>query len=777
MKLHSKTRAIVKILTALLLLTFVLIAGFYVTNIRIADPAGYYQSSPLATGNQINVPTPPNQLVLRAKKQQIARDVAAKSTEVLAGSDKQILFGDTHVHTTWSLDAFMFSLPIMNGSRGAYPPAAACNYARYVSQIDFFFLADHAESYTPERWRDAQEAIRRCNSLTGDTDNPDMVAFIGFEWSQMGSTPEDHYGHHNVLFRDTEAELLPTRPIGASGIAGKGLRIGQGAKGMAGMLQWLDSGNRSYYKAMNTLFDQLQQVPDCEKGVPSPMLPENCYETAANPGELNGKLDEWGFDSLIIPHGSSWGIYTPPGASWDHQLTAEHHDAEKGRLIEVYSGHGNSENYRDFEARAFDPTGQVYCPEPQQNYLPSCWQAGLIIQRRCLATGASTSDCESRAELARQHHVEVASVDGWLTVPGTTSEDWLDAGQARDIFLPAFNYVPKKSAQYGLALRNFENPETPLRNIWGFIGSSDTHFSRPGNGFKQSPRIGTGDAGMRGGRTPFWQWLIYDRNKELPAAHSRSILSAEGDSTMHASEQERKMSFLTAGGVVAVHAQGRDRTAIWDSLVRREVYGTSGHRILLWFDVLNASSTSLPMGSEVSMKSEPHFRVTAIGSFKQKPGCPAYVEQALRKKHLQHLASGECYNPSDERYLIDRIEVVRIRPQSYENEPVDELIDDSWRVFNCKADASGCTIEFSDDEFVGSNRDTVYYVRAIEEPSPTINGGNLRVERNSNGEVDGINPCYGDNRTDRNDNCHTMKGQRAWSSPIFVNVVGQIESP
>jgi hypothetical protein len=765
----SKIMTLIRISIWILLLTVTIITVLYWIYVRVPDPEGYYQHDPLHVGIETTVPTPKTQLILRQQVQAEARISAQEELDSIAGTNKQILFGDTHVHTTWSLDAFMFSLPIMNGSRGAYPPAAACDYARYISQLDFFFLADHAESYTPKQWSDAQEAVRRCNALSGDANNPDMVAFMGFEWSQIGNTSDDHYGHHNVLFRDIEKELLPARPIGASGLATKGLRESSGKKGIAKMLKWLDMGNSSYYQALITFLDELRQIPDCAQGIPSPELPVNCYETAATPGELYDKLDQWGVDSLVVPHGSSWGIYTPPGSSWDHQLTKENHDPKRGRLIEVYSGHGNSENYRNFQPRAFNADGKVYCPEPQSNYLPSCWQAGVIIKQRCEKSGSSVSDCNTRAEQARQHYVEIEGVSGWLSVPGSTVDDWLDAGQARDVFLPAFNYAPKKSVQYGLALRNFDDLNNPLRYKWGLIGSTDSHFARPGHGYKQFPRIGTGDAGMRGGRTPFWDWLIYERNKEKPAARSRSLLTPEGETSMSASEQERKMSFLTAGGVVAVHAQGRDRAAIWNSLVKREVYGTSGHRILLWFDLINAGDHPQPMGSEVTMSKAPHFKVTAIGSFKQKPGCPKYVEQALQKKRLEHLAGGECYNPSDERYLIDRIEVVRIRPQNYANEAIEGLVEDIWQAFDCAPSPSGCTVEFSDMEFIEADRDAVYYVRAIEELSPMINGGNLRAKRNSDGNVVQINPCYGDNRTDRNDNCHTLKGQRAWSSPIFVN--------
>jgi len=233
-------------------------------------------------------------------------------------------------------------------------------------------------------------------------------------------------------------------------------------------------------------------------------------------------------------------------------------------------------------------------------------------------------------------------------------------------------------------------------------------------------------------------------------------------------EAERATSFFLTGGLIGVHARGRDRDAIWDALERKQVYGTSGPRILVWFDLLNppgSTGRSVPMGGKARLATEPVFQVRAVGSFEQQPGCPAEAGEALTPERVASLCRGECYHPSDERRLITRIEVVRIRPQQRPGEPIGELIEDPWRVLPCDPDPAGCTQTFTDPEFVAQGRDTVYYVRAIEAPSLAVNAGLLRCENDAEGHCAKVKACLG---VPDSDDCLAETEERAWSSPIFV---------
>ncbi len=697
-----------------------------------------------------------------------ARTEAVAAKALTVGQPKQILFGDLHVHTTFSTDAFLWSLPMVQGE-GVHPVADACDYARFCSALDFWSINDHAEASTPRRWRETRETIRQCNAVSGDPANPDVAVFLGWEWSQVGRTPADHYGHKNVIFHDLEDNQVPTRVIGAAGIATDGLRGSVGH--MPALLPLLDFPNRQLYYNFMQFMQEVRDVPLCAPGVSSRDLPNDCYESAATPRELFDKLDQWGFDTMVIPHGNTWGLYSPPGITWDKQLTAQMDDPRKQFLIEIMSGHGNSEQYRDWHEVTYDAQGKAHCPEPTKDYLPSCWRAGQIIEARCQKAGIDAAECAARAAAARDNYAK-SSIAGHLTVPGANFEEWLDSGQCKDCFIPSFNYRPGGSTQYALAVSNFDDPAHPKRFHFGIIASSDNHRARPGTGYKEFDRLATTEAA--GARDEAWRRRLLGPQ---PAPDARTTvlnitdLAARG---FNALEVERQGSFFMTGGLVAAHANGRSRDEVWNALKRKEVYGTSGDRILLWFNLLNAPTpdgtvTSVPMGGDVHMNNTPRFEVRAVGALKQKPGCPAYSVNTLSQQRLQKLCKGECYNPSDGRKRITRIEVVRIRPQTSPGEPVAQLIEDKWRTFPCEPSAAGCVVQFEDPEFVGSRRPAVYYVRAIEEPSPAVNAGNLRCKYDESGNCIEPHPCYGDYRTPASDDCLTTIEERAWSSPIYVD--------
>ena len=703
--------------------------------------------------------------VAAAVKAARATQVKAAARSVGVAQPKQILFGDLHVHTTFSFDAFQMSLP-MAGGDGAHPVADACDFARHCAGLDFWSINDHGITLTPRRWSETVESVRQCNAVAGEGDAPDLVSYLGWEWTQVGTEPSNHYGHKNVILRHLDDARIPARPITAGTPPGMASTTEAAPlSAVVGLLALFDSDGGGHEFAR--YITETVSVPDCPSGVPVRDLPLDCREIAPTPEVLWEKLDDWGHEAMVIPHGTTWGYYTPLGSSWDKQLTPAMHDPERQPIVEVFSGHGNSEEFRSYREVVIAADGTRSCPAPQDGYLPSCWRAGEIIEARCRNEGLEAAECSERAATARQHFVDAGFNGGAATVPGTEIADWQDAGQCRDCFQPAFNYRPRSSVQYMMALGRETDDGDPLRFRFGFIASSDNHSARPGTGYKEVAR--TEFTETRFGN--FVNTPLGDvGGKEDPVAESRPIQGTDVSAPFLIFETERQASFFLNGGLAAVHATGRDRDAIWEAMERKEVYGTSGPRILLWFDLLNApGGRPLPMGSEVSLSDTPIFQVRAVGSFEQKPGCPPDSLDALAPDRLARLCQGECYHPSDRRRAITRIEVVRIRPQRSAGEEIAPLIEDPWRVLPCAGGGSGCQVAFADPEFGGSGRDALYYVRAIEEKSLAVDADPLGCSYDETGRCTSIDPCFG--RPDE-DECLAETEERAWSSPIFVNQAG-----
>lgn len=687
----------------------------------------------------------------------IFRPSAASTSAPISNSKsmgKQLLFGDLHVHTSFSFDAALFDTPAVKGT-GYTTPTDACDYARYCSALDFWSINDHAESLTAKHWSDTKEAIRQCNAVT-DPNNPDLVSFLGWEWTQ-GSTnpkPEVHYGHKNVILRDIEEAQVPTRAIGSDtdNIIRQASLQPAVIRGLAllGMSQLNLTGYTSLAEHLATL-----SAADACGAEDVRALPDNCYETAANPTRLFEKLDQWGFDAMVIPHGLAWGVTNPVGADFNYQMPE--HNAKYQRLLEMNSGHGNSEVYRELN---MPMPGDAICPAPENGYTPCCWQAGEIIRHRCQANGNDAAACNPRAEKTRGMYL--AALDGVSqlsqpreVVPGTVPNDWGMCDQLVGEFQASYYYQPKQSAQYTLTLG-----EEGKRFRPGFIGSSDNHSARPGNSYKEFDRIYMTDVkesaipGVTVAKTAAL------RARAQPEADQPVI----PEERLFTDEEDLANAFYFTAGLVAVHSTGRDRDAIWEALHRREVYGTSGPRIGLWFDMIEGQKIH-PMGSEVRSAETPVFRIKAMGSIKQNPGCPDFATQALGSERIESLCRNECFNPSNESHNIVRIEVIKVLPRMSADELTTDLIKDPWRVLHCKSEQSSCEAEFSDNSFVQDGREAAYYARAIQEATPTIQGDSLACEYNEAGVCVKANLCLGDGPAN---DCLSLAEHRAWSSPIYV---------
>ena len=696
----------------------------------------------------------------RAALAEVARDPRGAGAAGSEGSRaKSVLFGDLHVHTTFSIDAYLYGLPIFGGE-GAHPPADACDFARYCAELDFFSLNDHAEGLTPSRWQASIESVRACNERAGDPTDPDLVSFVGWEWTQTSPTPAEHEGHKNVIFPGLADEELPRRPISALADNTMARARGMGfARGAEAVLSWTSPIHADFLRWMR----QLASTPFCEAGVDTRELPADCHENAPTAAVLFEKLDQWGLPALVIPHGLAWGIHAPPSASVATQLSATSHDPARQRLLEVYSGHGTSERFLPALARAEAVQAAGGCAEPTPELLPCCWQAGEIVRARC--ADPSSTACEARVAEARRRASAAGRRPHWV-LPDTEPSDWLDCDQDRSAFKSALTPRPGMSAQAALAAEAAGADDRPLRFRFGLIASSDIHTARAGSGYKQVRRKGMTDVrGFVSERGERWVAGFVGGEARSDGGAVTSVPSRIGFRGLL--DVGRTSSFLYPGGLVAVHAEGRDRESIWRALVRREVYATSGPRLLLWFDLENGPTGPVPMGSAVRQRETPRFRVRAVGSRRQRPGCPESTHRALSTERIRSLCLDECHHPGEERHPIEAIEVVRITPGS---DPSDlaERIEDPWRRFACESDPSGCTVRFDDPEF--GDRDRVYYVRAIQRATPAINGANLRTRFDDAGNAVEVSPCHGGWRTPRDEDCLAPERERAWSSPLFLDV-------
>jgi len=683
-----------------------------------------------------------------------------------------IYWGDLHVHTNFSLDAWIMLLP-----PGAYAEEAG-QYAEYCAKLDFYSVTDHAEvltrnDYWPEATRAARSRNAQAQAHPASDGDPKIVAFTGWEWTQQAP-----WGHKNVILKYDTPDKLPPSPIRCY-------------RGFAG-LRPQDFGD---FKDRTFLAETPAKL--------YALLQKYCTQAGT------------GCAATVIPHGNAWGNFTMH-TDWDIQLNPEQHNPELQRLIEVFSKHGNSEEYRAFppDYRYFrdgrevpaascpEPgTCEKVCSEPTASYEPCCWRAGEIVRERC--QNPDSDFCQQQIALAREAAAPfpqgAALKDRDQLKPQFRNDpaklnywDWGVCGQCRDCYQPAFNYNPLGSVQKALASADFDEQGKPSYYRFGFLNSTDTHAARPAS-------------------------VMEDKlSAELVMAHGGAFLYRTAKKThlgvagMDASipmwGYERIANYLNPGGLVAVAAPHRTRDALWQALQDRHVYGTSGGRIELW---LRARIQRLgreelvEMGDVTTSSMNPTFYLKAQGAFVEDGTC-RYDEQpeiqaALSRREFEKLCFSQCYNPQDQRTPIARIEVVKVRQPLTITEA--KMADLKWSPENPDGLILDpyATIEFhqgqvewtwTDPEFEreAPGRSVAYYFRVIQEPTPGYNcrptarltrgqscdnripkPDEVAKKANPQGKASPIS------RAALGDACYSDAGdlatyceERAWTSPIYI---------
>ena len=111
---------------------------------------------------------------------------------------------------------------------------------------------------------------------------------------------------------------------------------------------------------------------------------------------------------------------------------------------------------------------------------------------------------------------------------------------------------------------------------------------------------------------------------------------------------------------------------------------------------------------------------------------------------------------------------MKVRQQLDPAEAIAPLVIDPFQVIECEAEAEVCEVEFDDETYTGEDRTVAYYVRAIQEETPSVNAQNLGCTMQE-GKCVELEPCRASR--DEENTCMGVAEERAWSSPIYLSPV------
>ena len=134
-------------------------------------------------------------------------------------------------------------------------------------------------------------------------------------------------------------------PIAAPGLASQAFRDMKTIRRNIG-IPFRAFPDQQPYNDVGRHVREIAELSLCPDDAPAPDLPADCREFAETPETLLRKLDEWGFEAMVIPHGTTWGFYTPPGYVYDKQIREKHSDGSFWDLLDMYLSRNSSDFLR-----------------------------------------------------------------------------------------------------------------------------------------------------------------------------------------------------------------------------------------------------------------------------------------------------------------------------------------------------------------------------------------------------------------------------------------------
>jgi hypothetical protein len=325
---------------------------------------------------------------------------------------------------------------------------------------------------------------------------------------------------------------------------------------------------------------------------------------------------------------------------------------------------------------------------------------------------------KSYAELRMRNEplVEISQIKGTSeTHPKLSPDDeWADfeilntrKGNVSQYSLVSGSYV-REALQNGLAL-NYEKRGNPFKV--GFIGSTDTHNSA-------SP---VDEDNYWGGAAISFS---PDNRGSVPyGTTDKSLSTIYGSGNTYA--DMRGVQF-GASGIAAVWAEQNTREAIFAAMKRKETYGTSGNRIKLRFfaghsitqeDLKSPNAISVlykkavPMGGDLIKKSgtEPSFVVWAQ---KDKNGAPLQRIQIVKGWY----DSGWRRETREKVYDVACSDNLEVNSETLRCPDNNATVDLNNCTISANSGSSELRTIWKDPDF-DPNIEAVYYVRVLENPT------------------------------------------------------------